>query len=122
MRPGSLIHADIRICIAQRVRPPLCVFEEERFLYASDKVCARERTRHNVGRLVTAARRGAEDRAVDMWMPKPQSEGQLSTRRDAENCRAFSAQRHAKPRLRPSANVLNEELLVRREALRLKAR
>jgi hypothetical protein len=36
-----------------------------------------------------------------MWMPKPKSEGQLSTRRDAEHCGTFSGQRHAKPRLRP---------------------
>src|SRR5580700_9538982 len=57
-----------------------------------------------------------------MWMPKPKSEGQLATRRYAEHCGTFSGQRHAKPRLRPSANVLNEELLVCREPLRLKAR
>src|SRR5581483_3010609 len=48
---------------------------------ASDKICARKWDRHNARRLVTAARRGAEDRAVHMWMPKPKSEGQLSTRR-----------------------------------------
>src|SRR6202041_1100492 len=54
-----------------------------------------------------------------MWMPKPKSEGQLSPRRDAEYCGTFSGQRHAKPRLRPSANVLNEELLVCGEPLRL---
>ncbi len=81
VRPSSLIHDDIRTCIAQRVRPPPCVPEEERLPCASDKICARKWDRHNARRLVTAARRGAEDRAVHMWMPKPKSEGQLSTRR-----------------------------------------
>ncbi len=85
VRPSLLIHDDIRICIAQRVRPPPCVLEEERLLCASDKVCAWKRTRHYARRLVTAAGRGAEDRTVDMWMPKPKSEGQLSTRRDAQH-------------------------------------
>src|SRR6202021_3512706 len=55
-------------------------------------------------------------------MPKPKSEGQLSPRRDAEHCGTFSGQPHVKPRLRPSANVLDEELLVCREPLRLKTR
>src|ERR1051326_509602 len=121
VRPRTLIHDDICICIAQRVRPPPCVLQEERLLCASDKVCARKRTRHDAWRLVTAARRGAQDRTVDLWMPKPKSEGQLSNRRDAEHRGTLSGQRHAKPRLRPSANVLDEELLVRREPLRLKA-
>jgi hypothetical protein len=55
-------------------------------------------------------------------MPKPKRESQLSARRDAEHCGTFNRQRHGKPRLRPSVNVLNEELLVGREPLRLKAR
>jgi hypothetical protein len=55
VRTSPLIHGDIRICIAQRVRPPPCVLEEERLLCAGDKVCARKRTRHNARRLVTAA-------------------------------------------------------------------
>src|ERR1700683_4253474 len=122
VRPGSLIDDDIRICITQRVRPPPCVLEEERLLCASDKVCARKWTRHNARRLVTAARRSAQDRTVDMWMPKPKGEGQLSTGRDAEHCGTFSGQRHGKPRLRPSTNVLDEELLVCGEPLRPKAR
>src|SRR6202161_4576958 len=102
VRSGSLIHDDIRTCIAQRIGPPPRVSEEERLLCATDKVCARKRTRHNARRLVTAARRSAQDRTVDMWMPNPKSEGQLSPRRDAEHCGTFSAQRHAKPRLCPS--------------------
>src|ERR1700721_1583021 len=122
VRPSSLIHDHIRICIAQRVHPPPGALEQERRLRAGDKVCARKRTRHNARRLVTAARRGAQDRTVDMWMPKPKSESQLSTRRDTEHCGTFSGQRHAKPRLRPSADVLDEELLVCREPLRLKTR
>src|SRR6516162_1968269 len=122
VRPSSLIHEYLRICIAQRVRPPPCVLKEERLLCAGDKVCARKRARHNARRVVTTARRGAEDRTVDIWMTKPKSEGQLSTRRDAEHCGMFSAQLHAKLRLRPSANVLDEELLVCRETSRLQAR
>ena len=90
VRPSSLIHDDIRISSAQRVRPPLCILQEERLLCAPDKVCARKRTWQNARRLVAAARRGAQDRTVDMWMPKPNSEGQLSTRRDAEHRAALS--------------------------------
>jgi hypothetical protein len=37
-------------------------------------------------RFVNAARRCAQDHAVDMWRLKPKKEGQLSTRRDAANC------------------------------------
>src|SRR6202050_5792432 len=81
VRSVSLIHDDLRTRIAQRIRPLFCVPEEERLLYASDKICSRKRTRHNSRRLVTAARRGAEARSVDTWMPKPKSEGQFSPRR-----------------------------------------
>src|ERR1019366_2662075 len=122
VRPSSLNHDDICTCIAQRVRPPPCVLEEERLLCASHEVCARKRTPQKTRRLVTASKRGAEDRTVDVWMPKPKSDGQFSTCRDAEHCGTFSGQRHAKPRLRPSANVLDEEPFVCRESLRLKAR
>src|SRR3984957_7508015 len=122
MRPISLIHDDIRMCTAQCVRPPSCVLEEERLLGASDKVCARKRPRHNPRRPVAAARRGAKDRTIDAWMPKPNREGQLSTRRGAEHRGTFRGQRHTKPQLRPSASVFDEELLVCREAFRLKAR
>ncbi len=122
VRPGSLRHNDVRVRIAQRVRPPPCVFKKERLLCAGNEVRARKRTRHRVRRLVTAARRGAEDGAVNIRMPKPDSERQFSARRDAEHRGTLSGQRHAKPRLRPSANVLDEELLMRREPLRLKAR
>jgi hypothetical protein len=55
-------------------------------------------------------------------MPKSQSEGQFSTRRDAEHRGTFGRQRYAKTRLHPSANLLDEELLVCREPLRLQAR
>ena len=55
--------------------------------------------RHHARRFVTAARRGAEDRTVDVRMPKPEGERQLSTRRDAEHRGAFGGQRDAKPRL-----------------------
>ncbi len=122
VRSSSLMHHDIPTCIAQRVCPSSCVLEEERLLCAGHEVCARKRTRHSAGRLVTAARRGAEDRAEDIWMPKPKSEGQLSTCRDPQYRRTFRGQRHAKPRLRPSANLLDEEHLVCREPLRRQPR
>ncbi len=122
VRPSSLVHDNIRTRVTQRVRPPSSVRQEERLLRASDKVYARERTRHNGRRLVTAARRGAEHRTVDMWMAKPKSEGQLPARRDAKHRSPFTGKRHAKPRLRPSSNILDEELLVCREPFRLKAR
>src|SRR5580693_6182067 len=75
VRSSSLIHDDVRTCIAQRVCPPPCVPEEERLLCASHEVCARKRTRHDARRLVTTAGRGAEDRTVDLWMSKPKGEG-----------------------------------------------
>ena len=88
--------------------------------------CPRRGTRgeasgHNATRLVTAARRGAEDRAVDVWMAKPNGEGQLPTRRDAEHRRAFSGHPDSETRSHPSTHVLDEERLVCREPLRLKA-
>src|SRR3984957_21276456 len=121
VRSSSLMHDDIRTCIAQRVCPPVCVPEEERLLCAGHEVCARKRTRHNARRLVTAARRGAEDRTVHIWMPKSKSQSQLSTCRDAEHCATLTGQRHVKPRLRPSANVLDEKHLVCRLLLGKKA-
>jgi hypothetical protein len=44
-------------------------------------------------------------------MSKPNGEDQLSVRRPAEYCGTFRADRHCKLLLRPSANVLDEELL-----------
>jgi hypothetical protein len=38
VRSSSLIHDDIRTCIAQRVRPPPCVPKEERLLCAGEIV------------------------------------------------------------------------------------
>jgi hypothetical protein len=55
-------------------------------------------------------------------MPKPKSKSQFTTRRDAEHRGTFSGQRHAKPRFRPLENVIDEELLVCRETLGVKAR
>src|SRR5438874_10739269 len=75
--------------IAQRGRPSGGVVAEERLQGARHQVRARKRTRHNARRLVTAARRGAEDRGVCVRMPKPNGEGQLTTRQDTEDRRAF---------------------------------
>ena len=55
-------------------------------------------------------------------MPKPKSERELSTRRGTEHRGAFSGQRDSKPRPRPLADVLDEELLVCREPFRVKDR
>jgi hypothetical protein len=74
VQSSSLIHDDIRTCIAQRVRPPLCVPDEERLLCTSDKVGARKRTRHNARRLITAARRGAEACTRSREASEPSSE------------------------------------------------
>src|SRR6185437_3707976 len=65
VRSGSFTHDDIGACVPQRVRPPPCVFEEERLLCDSDKVCTRKRFWHNAKRLVTPTGRSAEDRTVD---------------------------------------------------------
>ena len=69
------MHDDLRTCIAQRVCPRPCVPEEERLLCAGHEVCARKRTRHNPRRLVTAPRRGAEDRTVDILDAEAQERG-----------------------------------------------
>jgi hypothetical protein len=55
-------------------------------------------------------------------MPKPDGEGQLPARRDTEHRGAFGGHPDAETRSHPSRNVLDEELLVCREPLRLKAR
>ena len=55
-------------------------------------------------------------------MPKPNGERELSTRRDTEHRGAFGGQRDSETRPRPSADVLDEELLVCREPFRVKAR
>src|ERR1700744_2304789 len=74
VRSNSLFHDGVRTCTAQRFRRYPCVIEEERLLCASDKVCARKLTRHKTRRPVTAARRGGEDRNVDMDA-EPQERG-----------------------------------------------
>ena len=53
-------------------------------------------------------------------MPKPHCERELSTRRDTEYRGSVGRQRDAEARLRPSADVLDKELLVRREPFRVK--
>src|ERR1700745_2613460 len=57
--------------------PPGRVLEEERLQRARNEVRARNRTRHHPRRTVTRARRGAEDRTVEVRMPKPDRERQL---------------------------------------------
>ena len=80
------------------------------------------RARHHARRSVTPARRGGEDRTVDVRMPKPDGERQLATRRDTEHRGALGGQRDAETRPRPSADVLDEEPLVCREPFRVEAR
>ena len=72
----------------------------------------------SVRRLITAPGE-RKDSTVDLWMPKPKGKGQLSTRRDAEHRGAFGRQRHAEPRPYPSADFLDEKLLVCPEPLRV---
>src|SRR5439155_17990547 len=102
VRSNPLAHDDVRTCLAQRDRPAGRVPEEKRLQRAGDEVRARKRTRHLAWRTVTRTRRGAEDRAVEVRMPKPKGERQLSTRRDTEHRRAFGGERGPKPRPRPS--------------------
>ena len=112
----------IRACIAQRDRPSGRVVEEEGLQRAGDEVHARNRTRHHASRLVARSRRAGEDRTVDVRMPKPKGERELSTRRDTEHRGAFGGQRDSEPRPRPSADVLDEKPLMCREAFRVKDR
>ena len=53
-------------------------------------------------------------------MAKSHGERELSTRRDTEDRGSVGRQRDVEPRLRPSAHVLDKELLVRREPFRVK--
>ena len=55
-------------------------------------------------------------------MPKPDGEGQLTTRRDAEHRGAFCGQRNSETRARPSAELRDEEPLVCREPFRGESR
>src|SRR5579884_3191941 len=122
VRPDSLTHGDIRTCIAQRFRPFSCVPEKEWFFYTGNKVRAWKRGQHHGGWLVTSARRGAEDSAVHLRMPKPKSESQLSACRDAKDRGTPRGQIYAEARLRPPADILDEELLVGCEPFRFKAK
>src|SRR5205085_11288450 len=92
VRPDALSYEDVRTCIAQRVRPPGRVLEEERLQRAGDEVHARDRARHHLWRSEACARRGGEDRAVDVRMPNADGERELSTRRDTEHRGAFGGQ------------------------------
>ncbi len=90
-RATQLARSRLHLHLYRAARPPTSLRSQGRTAPgANDKEGTRKRTRHNTRRLVTAARRGAEDRTIDIWMPKPKSEGQLSTRRDAEHCGTFS--------------------------------
>jgi len=121
VRPGPLRHHNVRTRIAQRDCPPGRVLKEERLQRARNEVRARNRTRHHPRRTVPRARRGAEDRTIDVRMPKPNRERQLPTRRDAEHRGAIGGQRDPESRPRPAADVPNEKLLVCREPFRVKA-
>ena len=80
------------------------------------------RMRHRARRSVTCARGGAEDRTVNVRMSQPNCERKLSTRRDTEHSRALGGQRNAESRPRPAPDVLDEELLMGREPLRVEVR
>src|SRR5580658_9968943 len=71
VRPGPLSHDNIRAGIAQRAGPPGRVLEEEGLLRSGDEVRARDQVRQHGRRPVTPARRGTEDRTVDVRVPEP---------------------------------------------------
>ncbi len=85
VRPDPLLHDNVPTRSAQSSRPPGCVQEEERLLRAWDKVRARNQTPHLARRSIARSRRRAEDRSVDVRMPKSNGERQLSTRRVTEH-------------------------------------
>src|SRR6516164_1489884 len=122
VRPDPLRHDNVRTRLAQRDRPPRRVLQEKRLQRAGNQVRARNRIRHHARRSVTRARRGAEDRTVDVRMPKPDRERQLPTRRYTEHRGTFGWQRYPESGPRPSADVPDEELLVCREPFRVKDR
>src|SRR6201992_3549663 len=74
VRTDALSANDVGARVAQRVRPPDRVVAEERFPRAGDEVGAGEASWQHDGWLVARSRRGAEDRAVDVWMPQPEGE------------------------------------------------
>jgi hypothetical protein len=122
VRPDPLGHDNVRTRVAQRDGPAGRVLEKERLQRASDEVRTRKRIRHHGRRSVTSARRRAEDRTVDVGMAKPDGERELSTCGNTKYRRALGGQRDSETRPRPLADVLDEELLVRREPLRVKDR
>lgn len=118
----SLDHGNVRVCIAQRIRPPRRVVEEELFLPARHEVDAGKRTRQYRRRLVAGAGRGTEDRAIDVRMAKPQGERELTAERRTPHASALGGQRDSETRLNPSTHVVDEELLVCCEPFSAEAR
>lgn len=122
MLSDSLPHDDVRARIAQRGCPAGRILQEERFQGAGDEVDAWKPTRQLRRWLLTGARRSAEDGTVDIWMAKPDCKRQLRTCRDSEHTGPFGKYRYAKPRRCPPSEVVDEELLVCREPVRVEAR
>jgi hypothetical protein len=119
VRSDPLGHHDIRTRIAQRRGPTVRVLEEKRLQRAGGEVRAGKRIRHHVGGLVAGSRRGAEDRPVDLGMPEPYGQRQLTTGRDTAHRGAFCGERDSETRAHPPADILDEERLMGREQLRV---
>src|SRR6516225_2825343 len=122
VRPRPLVHHDVRTCVAQCAPPPSGVLEKERLLRAGDQVRARNRVWHHGGRSVAAARRGAEDRTVDIGMPEPDGEREFSARRNTEHRGTAGERRESETGPHPPSYVLDEEPLMCGEPLRIKVR
>ena len=122
MRSISLFHDHVRTGMTQRFGPYHCIVKKERLVCARHEVDAWKLIGHTARRFIAASRRCAEHHTVGLGMAQPESKRQLSTRRDTQHCGAFSGQRHAEFRLHPTSHILDEELLVRREAFWFKAR
>jgi hypothetical protein len=122
VRPDPFGHDNVRACVAQRDGPAVRVLEKERLQGSGNEVRARKGTRHDARRSVTTARRSTEDGTVQVGVSKPQGERQLSARGNPEHRGALGRQHNSKARTHPSAEFLDEELLVSSEPLRSEAR
>lgn len=74
VRSDPFGHDDVHTRIAQRIRPPGGILVEEGLQRASDQVGPRHSARKIFSWSVASARRGAEDRTVDLRMSEPEGE------------------------------------------------
>jgi hypothetical protein len=107
---------------ALRNRPPSLILIKNGSGVPATRYTPGECGRHQRGWLTPRARWGAEDRARDVGTAKTVSERQFSACRNSTDRGPIGPQRYTETPCRPPVDVVHEELLVRREALRVETR